>query len=77
MVHTRSGLASPAVSRVRGAPASPQRPKTAAADAAPAALPEQTNAASLHLRRAGFVALLCYLAWFVLILGGILAYEGG
>lgn len=77
MVHTRSGAASPAVSRVRGTTPSPLRPKPAAADSAPPAPVEQPRSASAHLRRAGFLALLCYLGWFVLILGGILAYEGG
>ncbi|PRW44503.1 Leucine-rich repeat-containing 1 [Chlorella sorokiniana] len=76
MVHTRSGLASPAVSRVRGAPPSPQRPPLAPAEDTPLMPAERPTAAGSHLRRAGFVALFCYLAWFVLILGGILAYEG-
>ncbi|KAI7842937.1 hypothetical protein COHA_003446 [Chlorella ohadii] len=76
MVHTRSGAASPAFSRVRGLPPSPQRPQLATKDAAPAALAEMPSPAGAHLRRASFVALACYLAWFVLILGGILAYEG-
>ena len=76
MVHTRSGAASPAVSRVRGAPPTPHL-RQRATDADAPAPPAEQPAAAVPLRRAGFLALLCYLGWFVLILGGILAYEGG
>lgn len=61
----------------------------AAAAAAPAGLDGSSDTVSggggsgsggsatiTHLQRAGFLALLCYVAWFSLILGGNMAYEG-
>lgn len=81
MVKTRSGAASPAVSRVRQLPQLPA-PEGAGGSAA-AVTPLRPSAAHARghvrvaLQRAGFLALFCYLCWFVLILAGLLAYEGG
>lgn len=78
-VTTRSGANSPALSRVR-APSPPAPPPgaalvPAALAANPAGPPPPPGVAAI-LRRAAFLALSCYLAWGVLILCGVLAYEG-
>lgn len=75
MVATRSTPASTALSTVRKAP---RQPQGAPHPAPPLPSAGQGAAAQVRtaLQRAAFLAALCYLVWFVLILGGIMAYEG-
>jgi hypothetical protein len=83
MVHTRTGMGSPQLSSAMGSDSgSEQRGEVRQRAAAQRGVASGGGAAAgspahTHLQRAGFLALLCYLAWFGLILGGILAYEGG
>ena len=83
MVHTRTGRGSPQLSSAMGSDSGSQQRGELRQRAATPLGPASGggagvgSAAHTHLQRAGFLALLCYLAWFGLILGGILAYEGG